>query len=131
MTQYPLLELVIENPEDNTKILRVPALVDTGYQGYILISESVATKLKLKRLKDFTQKMKNADEGKSENKVAVAWVEFLSLDATNSRFKMPCVIKDMKDDCVLGSRMLSKFSKDNQAHLLFNYLQDKIQFINA
>ncbi len=129
MTNYPQLDLVIENPEDNTKVLRVPALVDTGYQGYILINEHVATNLKLKRLKDFTQTIKNADEGKTENKVAVAWIEFMSLDAPNSRFKIPCVIKPMKDACVLGGRMLSKFAKDNQAHLLFNYLQEKIQFV--
>jgi clan AA aspartic protease len=131
MTQYPQLDLVIENTEDNTKVLRVQALVDTGYQGYVLISQTVAKKLKLKRLKNITQKIKNADEGKTENKVAIAWVEFLSLDAPNPRRKIPCVIKDMQDTCVLGSKMLAKFAKDNQALLVFNYLQDKIQFVTA
>jgi predicted aspartyl protease len=130
MTQYPHLDLVIENTEDNTKVLRLAALVDTGYQGYVLINENTAKKLKLKRLKNITQTIKNASEDETKNKVAIAWVEFLSLEA-NSRFKIPVVIKEMQDGCVLGSKMLSKFAKDNQAHLVFNYLQDKIQFVSA
>ncbi len=131
MTNYPQLDLVIENPSDNTKVLRTQALIDTGYQGYVLISEKVAKLLKLKRLEGIVQKIKNADQDSTDNKVALTWVEFLSLDAPHSRCKIPCVIKDMQDSCVLGSKMLAKFAKDNQAHLVFNYLQDKIQFVTA
>lgn len=131
MTQYPQLDLVIENPIDKTQILRISALVDTGYQGYILISQEVAKKLKLATVKGVLQKIKNADENSSKNKVALAWIEFLSLEAESPRCKIPCVIKEMQDNCVLGSKMLAKFAKDNKAHLLFNYLQDKIQFVSA
>lgn len=131
ITQHPQLDLVIENPQDNTQILRTSALVDTGFQGYVLINQRVAKNLKLKRLQGVVQRIKNADEKVSENKIVLAWVEFLSLEAASPRCKIPCVIKEMQDECVLGSKMLEKFAKDNKAHLLFNYLQDKIQFVSA
>lgn len=131
MTLYPQLDLVIENPKNPSYLLRIPCLVDTGYQGFILISEEIASQLRLQTLENVTQKLKDAGEKSTKNPVAVAYIEFLSLDAPKCRYKIPCVIKKMKDKCVLGSQMLSLFAKDNQSHLVFNYLQDKIQFVTA
>ncbi|BAY87817.1 hypothetical protein NIES267_73410 (plasmid) [Calothrix parasitica NIES-267] len=73
----------------------------------------------------------NADEGQVGNQVAGVAAAFLSLEAGSTEYKVPVIIKEISLECVIGMQLLQLFAKDNQAHLVFNFLQDKIQFVES
>lgn len=129
MRNYPQLNLVLTSLTDKTKILRVKAFVDTGFNGTLCVSEKVRKKLGLKLIGK--AKTVNADDKQVGNQVAGLAAAFLSLEAESSEYKVPVIIKDISLDCVIGMQLLQLFAKDNQAHLIFNFLQDKIQFVES
>lgn len=121
--------MVLTSLTDRTKIQRINALVDTGFSGTLCISETLKKKLGLKIIQKV--KTENADENVKADDVAGIAAVFMSLEAEKTEYKIPTLVKPIKTDCVIGMQLLQLFAKDNQAHLVFNYLQDKIQFLSA
>lgn len=121
--------MVLTSLTDKTKILRVKAFVDTGFNGTLCVSQKVRKKLGLKLIGK--AKTVNADEKQVGNQVAGVAAAFLSLEAGSTEYKVPVIIKEISLECVIGMQLLQLFAKDNQAHLVFNFLQDKIQFVES
>lgn len=118
--------MVLTSLTDKTKVQRVKALVDTGFSGTLCISQKLQRQLGLRIISKVITE--NADEQVKGDSVAAVTAVFMSLEADKTEYKIPTLIKDIKTDCILGMQLLQLFAQDNEVHLVFNFLQDKIQF---
>lgn len=101
--------------------------MDTGFSGTLCISQKLQRQLGLRIISKV--KTENADEQVKGDGVAAVTAAFMSLDADKTEYKVPTLVKNIKTDCIVGMQLLQLFAQDNEAHLVFNFLQDKIQFI--
>lgn len=104
-------------------------LVDTGYNGYLIINTDVGKKLKLDLKNAKTVSTVNADGVKdSSNKKAFVKVGFMS-EAEYADFTLPCLVKNMPDEAVIGTLMLNHFATKNQAQFVIDFEHKVIQFV--
>jgi clan AA aspartic protease len=96
-------------------------LIDTGFDGNLVISESLAEQLKLKPI--------------GRTKVVIAsgkMVETVICEVTiNFYERLEFIVRGVvipQEDCIIGGKLLQKIAKETLTHLNFNYLQDRVEF---
>jgi predicted aspartyl protease len=116
------------NKNSNSIHYRSQALLDTGFDGFLIINKSIASIMKPK-LKGKVA----VNIGSNQNIVAPIFdicVVFESLDI-DYFVEVEGILLPFEPAPIIGSKLIEQLCNQQNWHLLFNYLDKKVQFIES
>ena len=117
---FPKLLLICQS---DTKTRSLEFLIDTGYNGSLIISEATAEML---RAKPIGRTRVNTASG---NQITTTICELeIILEYNISQSYIVKALVMPSEQGIVGGALLQKICKENLKHLVFNYVQDRVEF---
>ena len=124
----PSLDLLIRSQVTSNKIEKVESFVDTGFDGALSINSKFAKLLGLPLVG--TGIVINADNIPVPTPIYEIKIEFPSLEAAKTKFLVRAITKDnQKQMFLIGMQLLKTFADANNSNLVFNFQENRIEFV--
>ncbi|MBC7406009.1 MAG: hypothetical protein H7230_00855 [Candidatus Parcubacteria bacterium] len=122
--KYLYLDCLLQS-DSNSRYLR--CVVDTGFDGDLLINAKVAQSLKLIPIPGKASNTILGDGKAILTRLANVIFELPEIAAS---YNVVTVILPQEIDCILGTAFLEKICRSNKSNLVVNYMTNSLDFVS-